>query len=326
MIDLEGLYPTRQELEKIRHPNVGGVILFARNFQNAAQVADLVSQIRGARDAPLLIAVDQEGGRVQRFQTGFTRLPAAASYPDDLTLLSDAGWLLAAELRCVDVDFSFAPVLDVDCGISAIIGDRAFGNDAERCSQRALAFYRGLREAGMAGVGKHFPGHGGVAADSHLTLPVDHRALDALSERDFVPFQQLIGSGLEGIMPAHVVYACVDEQPAGFSSIWLSQVLRQQLNFTGAIFSDDLSMAGAAIGGDYLSRAQTALMAGCDMVLVLNAPDAAWQVLEGLPVQQDAQRQRRLAALQATRVFSWASLADNPRWQTTRQQLMQLTL
>ncbi len=324
MIDFKGCFPDSEELEKIAHPNVGGVILFARNFDSPEQTTEAIARLRRARQRPLLVTVDQEGGRVQRFQNGFTRLPPACRYPDDLALIRDAGWLMAAELRCVGIDFSFAPVLDVDSGVSEIIGNRAFANQAEQCADRALAFYRGLRQAGMAGVGKHFPGHGGVAADSHLTLPVDARSLAKLEARDFLPFQVLIEHGLEGVMPAHVVYPDIDDLPAGFSERWLKDILRNRLKFKGAIFSDDLSMAGAEVAGDYLARAEAALAAGCDMVLVLNAPDAAGRVLDGLPIKPEPKREHRLVALAGKSSIDWSELSENPRWQGTRQQLMEL--
>lgn len=318
MLDLSGPDLTPEERERIAHPATGGIILFSRNYQSPDQAARLIAAIRAIRPG-LLIAVDHEGGRVQRFRTGFTRLPPAARHaaaPDPLRTAEIAGWLMAAELRALDVDFSFAPVLDVDCGISAIIGDRAFATDPATVADLALAFARGMRRAGMAAVGKHYPGHGGVAADSHLELPVDSRSLEALEQRDLPPFRALIAAGLEGIMPAHVVYSAVDPQPAGFSRFWLEDVLRRRLGFDGAIFSDDLSMAGAACAGGYAERARLALDAGCDMVLVCNAPDAADQVLAALvddiPIPA---RQTRLARMQGRFPLARDALRASTEWQ-----------
>jgi len=284
MLDLSGPELSPEDRERIAHPATGGIILFSRNYQSPEQSARLVASVRDIRPG-LLIAVDHEGGRVQRFRFGFTRLPPASVYAasaEPTRMAETAGWLMAAELRSLDVDFSFAPVLDVDCGVSEIIADRAFGADPVVVSELATAFARGMKRAGMAAVGKHYPGHGGVAADSHLELPVDARPLEDLERRDLVPFRALIAEGLEGVMPAHVVYSSVDPQPTGFSRFWLEEILRHRLGFRGAIFSDDLSMAGAAFAGSYVERARLALEAGCDMVLVCNAPAAADQVLAAL--------------------------------------------
>ena len=239
MLDVSGIELLAHERDILKHPNTGAVILFSRNFQSPEQITALIRSIRSARNGPLLIAVDQEGGRVQRFQHGFTRLPPAASYAAQPELAESAGWLMAAELLAVGVDFSFAPVLDVDCGLSQIIGDRAFSTVPEHVCQLASAFRTGMKTAGMAAIGKHFPGHGGVALDSHLTLPIDERHLDSLRTQDLLPFKQLIAEGLEGIMPAHVIYPQIDSQPAGFSSFWIQHILRQELRFEGTVFSDD---------------------------------------------------------------------------------------
>ena len=251
MLDVAGLSLTQQEQEKINHPNTGVVILFSRNYQNPEQVTQLITSIRNARNGDILIAVDQEGGRVQRFQNGFTRLPPASWYSNTPELAESAGWLMATELLSVGVDFSFAPVLDIDCGISQIIGDRSFSSDPDLATQLASLFRKGMHTAGMAATGKHFPGHGAVALDSHLTLPIDTRDLDSIRAKDFLPFIQLIKDGLEGIMPAHVLYPNIDPNPAGFSPFWIQQILRQELKFNGTLFSDDLSMAGAATAGDW---------------------------------------------------------------------------
>jgi len=305
MIDLIGPSILDHEKEKIRHPNTGGIILFQRNFQDSQQISQLCRDISTNRKGDILIGVDQEGGRVQRFQKGFTQLPPAHRYQsfrkEAPSLATTAGWLMATELLNCHVDFSFAPVLDVDSGVSDIIGNRSFSQDPIQAAQLAAAFRNGMRRAGMAAVGKHFPGHGAIAADSHLELPIDKRNLQTLQSHDLVPFKTLIADAIEGIMPAHIVYPKIDDQPAGFSSFWLNTILREQLNFTGAIFSDDLSMAGAAFLGSYLERANAALAAGCDMVLVCNNSDAASDVLESLPIKNNALRQYRLKKMQATK-------------------------
>lgn len=324
MLDIEGRFLSSCEREKIGHPNTGAVILFARNYESPAQITALIKAIRACRDGELLIAVDQEGGRVQRLQNGFTRLPPAARYAEQPELAESAGWLMAMELLAVGVDFSFAPVLDVDCGVSEIIGDRSFSRNCQLAARYAGAFRNGMRRAGMAATGKHFPGHGAVALDSHLTLPVDNRNLDTLLNKDIYPFRQLIAEGLEAVMPAHVVYPAVDALPAGFSRIWIQKILRDQLKFTGAVFSDDLSMAGAAVGGDFPERAQLALQAGCDMVLVCNQPAASEQVLEQIPVRQDSQRSGRLGAMRGQARMDREQLFNAPQWQHISQQITQL--
>lgn len=324
MIDIEGHELTPLDKEKINHPNTGALILFARNYDNPAQIQALVKAIRSARNGDILIAVDQEGGRVQRFQNGFTRLPPAAYYARQPELAESAGWLMAAEVLAVGVDFSFAPVLDVDCGVSEIIGNRSFSQDSEQAAELASAFRRGMRSAGMAATGKHFPGHGAVALDSHLTLPVDNRSLTEIRSQDLVPFKRLIEEGLEAIMPAHVVYTEVDELPAGFSSIWLQHILRKELNFDGAIFSDDLSMEGAAGVGDFMDRARMAQQAGCDMLLVCNNPNAAEQVLDQLPNTQNSDRQRRLQAMLGRPQFDPTTLRKSESWKTVSKQIQQL--
>lgn len=325
MIDLEGHDLTALDKEKINHPNTGALILFSRNYDNPEQIQALIKAIRAARKGDILLAVDQEGGRVQRFQNGFTRLPPAAYYARQPELAEAAGWLMAAEVLAVDVDFSFAPVLDVDCGVSEIIGNRSFSLDCEQAAQLAAAFRKGMRAAGMAATGKHFPGHGGVAADSHLALPIDPRLLSEIRARDLLPFQRLIDAGLEAIMPAHVVYPDVDDMPAGFSSIWLQQILRGELGFDGAIFSDDLSMEGAAGVGDFMDRAKLAQQAGCDMLLVCNNPAAAEQVLDRLPISQNSDRERRLQAMRGRGQYNRQELFKTEQWQQVSAQIKQLT-
>ena len=314
MLDVEGLTLAEHEEEKISHPNTGAVILFSRNYQNPEQVTELIKCIRGARNGTILIAVDQEGGRVQRFQNGFTRLPPASYYAEFPELAESAGWLMAAELLAIGVDFSFAPVLDIDGGVSQIIGNRSFSSNSEQVTQLSGLFRKGMNEAGMAATGKHFPGHGGVALDSHLTLPIDERDLASIRAKDLPPFKQLIKEGLEGVMPAHVVYPNIDPNPAGFSAFWIQQILRRELNFNGTVFSDDLSMAGAASAGDFPERARLAQQAGCDMLLVCNNPVAAEHVLEVLPIKQDPLREQRLLRMQGRPFMSREQLLKTDKW------------
>ncbi|GHA83930.1 beta-N-acetylhexosaminidase [Modicisalibacter luteus] len=285
MLDLEGAALTSAERKLLMRPEVGGVILFARNIVDAGQVSELCAAIRRIRP-DLLLGIDQEGGRVQRLKEGVTRLPSMgklgsiyADVPQDgLQLCHDAGWLLGMEMAACGLDLTFAPVLDVDVGRSQVIGDRSFSRDPLAVTALAGAFIDGLHEAGMVAVGKHFPGHGGVEADSHHELPLDDRSLQALREHDLVPFAKL-ASRLDGIMPAHVIYKAFDDRPAGFSPSWLG-MLREELGFKGAIFSDDLSMAGAHVAGGPDARAHAALEAGCDMVLVCNDREAALAVAD----------------------------------------------
>lgn len=281
MADVAGLALTQEERERLLHPSIGGVILFKRNYESPEQVAALCMEIHALRSPHLLIGVDHEGGRVQRFRAGFTPIPAMGaigeiwdSHPQRARRLArDAGYVMGAELRAVGVDFSFAPVLDLDHGRSGVIGNRSFHRNAQAVSELAHALVLGLHEAGMSAVGKHFPGHGFVAADSHLAVPVDERGLADMEFADILPFRQLIDQGLAGIMPAHVIYPRVDKLPAGFSHRWLTEILRGQYGFEGVIFSDDLTMEGASVAGGITERALAALQAGCDMVLVCNRPD-----------------------------------------------------
>lgn len=327
MLDVAGTELSPADIERLRHPSTGGVILFSRNFASRDQLYRLISQIHELRSPPLLVAVDQEGGRVQRFREEFTRLPAPADillhYDGDLSharrAAHELGWLMAAELRAVGVDFSFAPVLDLDIGVSEVIGDRAFGQTPEQVTPLAQAWMLGAREAGMISVGKHFPGHGAVRADSHEELPVDERPLQEILHNDVRPFRRLISAGLEGIMPAHVIYRQCDEQLAGFSRFWLQQVLRGDLHFNGAIFSDDLSMQAAAESGGYPERARSAIAAGCDMALVCNNPDAAAEVLDALQDYHDPVSMARCVRLHGRPALAWDRLRETTRWHSAVQ-------
>ncbi len=335
MLDLRGLQLEQDERELLRHPLVGGVILFSRNFSDSAQLRKLTHEIHQLRNPALLIAVDHEGGRVQRFREGFTNLPACACYgklyETEKTQARDhaenAGWLSAMELLSVGIDLSFAPVLDIDPGVSEVIGDRAFHADPEIVTDLAMYFCRGMKKAGMAAVGKHFPGHGSVSADSHHAVPVDRRRFQEIAMRDMVPFQRLLTSHLQGIMPAHVIYPDVDEKPAGFSSYWLEQVLRRQLGFQGTIFSDDISMKGAEVLGSYTERASAAIAAGCDMVLVCNNQTAATKVLETLQTQISPASQVRLIRMHGRRLkYGIEELQKQTDWQLVSRQLSALEM
>ena len=282
IIDVAGFELTADDRRRLLHPLTGGVILFTRNYQSPEQLRRLTADIHALREPALVIAVDHEGGRVQRFRPGFTAIPPMRALGDlwdanrqlAVRLAHETGYVLAAELRAHGVDLSFTPVLDLDHGSSSVIGDRAFHTGAEGVAELAGALGQGLKEGGVSAVGKHFPGHGHVRADSHLELPVDERPYAELEAADLVPFARLIRSGLAAIMPAHVVYPCVDALPASFSPVWLKRILRGELGFDGIIFSDDLSMEGARAMGGIAERATAALDAGCDMLLVCNDPAA----------------------------------------------------
>ena len=336
IIDIAGTRLNAADKRRLRHPLVGGVILFSRNWQDRAQLTELCAQIKSIR-ADILVAVDHEGGRVQRFRTdGFTPLPTMRSLgeawaKDPLAATDSAsavGYVLGSELRACGVDLSFAPVLDLDHGNSAVIGDRAFARDPRVVTLLAKSVMHGLLRAGMANCGKHFPGHGFVAADSHTDIPVDDRPLDAILADDAMPYAWL-STTLDSIMPAHVVYSAVDSRPAGFSAHWLGKVLREQLGFTGAIFSDDLSMAGArrmdGVELSYTQAAAQALAAGCDLVLLCNQSIGKGLDLDGLidglaALQADGQWQadidseaRRLALLPHTPPLAWDDLMHSPQ-------------
>jgi beta-N-acetylhexosaminidase len=298
------------------------VILFSRNFSTPQQLQQLIAEIHALREPRLLVAVDQEGGRVQRFREGFTRLPPAAwlgtlydtSPKRALEIACETGWLMASELLSEGVDFSFAPVLDIGSGVSAVIGDRAFHSQERVVSELAQSWMRGVHEAGMAAVGKHFPGHGAVVEDSHLELPVDGRLADEILSVDLLPFRRLVSAGIEAIMPAHVIYSQVDRALAGFSHYWLQQILRGELGFQGVIFSDDLSMAAAGEVGCVAERARTALAAGCDMVLVCNDRSAATEVLDELKNYTNPAAQLRLVRMHGRKRRTREKLRMTLRW------------
>lgn len=305
MLDVQGKSLTAEDRDRLMHPQTGGVILFSRNYDSPQQVTALCAEIHALREPHMLIAVDHEGGRVQRFREGFTRLPPMRAlgeiwdeHPQRARRLAhDAGFVLAAELRACGVDLSFTPVLDLDFGNSAIIGNRAFHSQPQAVCELAVGLMEGLRQGGMAAVGKHFPGHGYVAADSHTDIPVDDRGYAELEVADLVPFEHMIRHDLAGIMPAHVIYPKIDDKPAGFSRIWLADILRNRMQFQGVIFSDDLNMEGARVAGTIVERGEAAIEAGCDMVLVCNNPAAADELLEGLRARPSPVTLARLARL-----------------------------
>ena len=305
LIDVVGTELAADDIRRLQHPLVGGVILFKRNYRDNAQLKALTASIHEVRQPPLLIAVDHEGGRVQRFREGFTKIPPMREFgkiwdknPKKARELAiEAGWILAAELRAHGIDFSFTPGLDMDYGESLVIGDRAFHQDATAINELAFSLMQGLKKGGMSAVGKHFPGHGFVVADSHVSIPIDERSFDEIAANDMQPFKQMIDEGLAAIMPAHVIYPKVDDKPAGFSPKWLQKVLRERLGFNGVIFSDDLSMEGATVGGDVTTRSLAALNAGCDMVLLCNRPDLADELLAKLQWKMSALSILRLARM-----------------------------
>lgn len=314
MVDVAGTWLTAEDRQLLRQPEVAGLIIFARNIEHPRQVRELTAAIRAVRPE-LILAVDQEGGRVQRLRQGFVRLPAMrelARHADAIGLAEHCGWLMAAEVLAVGLDLSFAPVLDLDHGHSAVVGTRAFEGDPERATALAGAFIRGMNAAGMAACGKHFPGHGWAEADSHVAIPTDERSLEQIRACDLVPFARLAGQ-LAAVMPAHVIYPQVDGNPAGFSRRWLQDILRGELGFEGVIFSDDLSMAGAHVVGDAASRIEAALSAGCDMGLVCNDRAAAELALSAAQ-RMGVQPSPRIAAMRG-QAFADVEYRQHPRWQ-----------
>ena len=332
MVDVGGLELTPDDIERLQHPQVGGAILFARNFAAPLQLIQLTHSIRELRTPSLLIAVDHEGGRVQRFRHGFTAIPPMRELgklwdrdpAQAIAAARGCGFVIGSELQAHGVDFSFAPVLDVDYGESGVIGDRALHSDPHAIAVLAEALQAGLNAAGMMSVGKHFPGHGYVRADSHLEVPVDDRTLAEITAKDLLPFQRMARSGMGAVMPAHVIYPKVDSKPAGFSSVWLQRILREKIGFQGIIFSDDLMMEGASTAGGVVARANAALNAGCDMALLCNDPRAADSLLEGLerrPIQPTLAR--RLDKMRG-RAISTAALKANAAYLAATENLARI--
>jgi beta-N-acetylhexosaminidase len=317
MLDLNGVELTAEEKELLQHPLTGGVILFTRNYESIEQLDQLVKDIRIATNNDILISVDHEGGRVQRFRSEFTKLPAIAKLSENDHSEKSSyqhGWLMAAEVRAMGIDFSFAPVLDINYGVSEVIGDRAFNQDPQIISHLATEYIKGMRDAGMASTGKHFPGHGAVTEDSHHEIPRDSRSREEIWQADIIPFADLIKSGLDAVMPAHVIYTEIDDKPAGFSSYWLQTILREELNFDGVIFSDDLTMEGASVMGGYTERAEAAMHAGCDMVLVCNNRQGAIEVIDNAKLEQSDKSSQRLTRMVGKSFMNRSALLDTKRW------------
>ena len=323
MLDIDGLSLTPADRELLREPAVGGVILFSRNYESPEQIADLVADIRALRSPPLLVAVDHEGGRVQRFRDGFVSIPAMRrighEYDRDpqhaIHLARQTGWLIASELRAVGVDLCFAPCVDLDWGLCEAIGDRAFHSDADVVGELASEFSRGLRSAGMAAVAKHFPGHGAVVADSHHQLPVDRREYGDVLD-DMRPYDRLISNGLvAGIMLAHIIFHEMDEMPASLSPFWIDRELRGRLGFGGAVFSDDLSMKATSAYGSMRRRVKRALEAGCDMAIICNDRPAAERAVAGFAEYSNPLSLVRLARLHGTGHVLRETLRASEQWQ-----------
>jgi len=328
MIDLQGTVLQSIERELLQHPLVGSVILFARNYENPRQLQQLVADIHAVRNPALIVGVDHEGGRVQRFREGFSRLPPLrrighehdAAPRAGLALARELGWLMAAELQAVGVDLSFAPCVDLDYGVSEVIGDRALHANPEVVGALAVAYMYGMRSAGMVATAKHFPGHGAVVADSHHALPVDRRSLADL-EPDIAPYRVLIANALAGVMVAHVLYPEIDDVPASASQRWIRGYLRNELRFQGVVFADDLSMAGAAAVGGIVERAEKALAAGCDVLPVCNHRESVIALLDGFEAPVDAAAALRRVRLRGRGQWTPDSLRESAEWQAAQRAL-----
>lgn len=334
MLDIAGYELTAEDRQVLCHPQVGGIILFSRNYKDIKQLENLIKDIKQLRDPQLVIAVDHEGGRVQRFREGFTHIPSMRKlgelYQENnsyaLSFAKQCGWLLAVELLTVGIDFSFTPVVDLDYGISSVIGDRSFNADPAIVSELAIALIKGMRNAGMSAVAKHFPGHGAVIADSHTEIPIDSRALNIIEQKDLLPFANLIKQHVAGIMPAHVIYPKIDETPAGFSKVWLQDILRQKYHFQGTIFSDDLNMVGASTIGNYFERAQQAIKAGCDIVLICNNRSAALSILDNIANNVSSSTiQNRWELMRGKSAIAVGELHKSAQWQSIHNKLQEIT-
>lgn len=336
-MDLEGFNLSDIEKELLCHPATAGVILFKRNFANLEQLCELVNAIRATtRGKELLIATDQEGGRVQRLTSPFTKLPAPGVIAERTTdqnaarlMCHEVGWLMASELNAAGIDISFAPVLDVDIGVSEVIGLRSFGDHADTVIELATAYIAGMNEAGMAATGKHFPGHGGIKADSHITSPIDSRNFEQLYLSELRVFEALIQTGISGIMPSHVVYSKINSKPPCFSEFWLQNILRKEYHFDGCIFSDDLSMQGAVVIGSVSERAEIALDAGCDALLCCNEQKSVIEIIDNVSVSDCHDRARRISAMSQNseynpKVEALAQIQATNRYRQLTQKLAQL--
>lgn len=330
--DVAGLSLTSEDKEILAHPLIGGVILFSRNYESRQQLHELCQQIRKASPAPVVLMVDQEGGRVQRFIAEFTRLPHMSIfgelYDQDPVLAcaraEECGWLMAAELMSVGVDLSLAPVLDVNKGLSSVIGQRAFHASHDGIVRLASAFIAGMHAAGMAATGKHFPGHGSVSLDSHIAIPVDTRTLSDIEADDILPFKGMMAAGLDAIMAAHIIFPQIDQLAVGFSRRWLQDILRQRLGFKGVIFSDDLNMEGANISGDYADRFVAARDAGCDLALLCNNRHGVIQVLDGVSHVKHMLDAEKWGVLSGRLSPQQLPLEQNQRWQQARERLLDM--
>ncbi|MDG1948658.1 MAG: beta-N-acetylhexosaminidase [SAR86 cluster bacterium] len=326
MMDIDGTSLSSVDRDLISNSQVGGLILFERNFSSKDQIADLCSQIKGIKNN-ILIAVDQEGGRVQRFKDGFTILPSMQSLSDyaakssNEEIFKEVGWLMAAELLAAGIDISFAPVLDVDRNTSSIIGNRSFSDEPSNVSRIAKEFISGMNEAGMQATGKHFPGHGGIFEDSHLLQPQDKRSLDELIKHDLVPFIDL-KDDMGGIMCAHILFSEVDELSAGFSSFWIKEILRNRIGFKGVIFSDDLTMKGAG-ENSYAERVDLSLSAGCDMVLICNNRDGVFEAIEYME-KKEISGSHNITSMLSQSNISWKDLYSSNRRSKIREDLTNL--
>lgn len=332
ILDIIGTELTQEEQEILQHPSVGGVILFTRNYQSPQQLQQLCQDIRHSRKLPLLITADQEGGRVQRFREGFTRIPSMGQIgrmyhvsPEQALAFSAAcGWIMASELLACGIDLSFAPVIDLNKEISPVVGDRSFHKNPDDVIKLARSLISGMRLAGMSSTGKHFPGHGSVNVDSHFKLPEDMRDIDEISREDLQTFLQLIPTELSAIMAAHIIFPKLDDKPVGFSKYWLKKILREQYQFPGMIFSDDLNMNGASVIGDYPNRALVALEAGCDMILICNNRLASVQILDALP-QQYFVNTDRFKMMQGKFSLSYDQLKTSREWKDKYTFIMRST-
>ncbi|SDC15559.1 beta-N-acetylhexosaminidase [Acinetobacter boissieri] len=330
MLDIAGLALSTEDIQILANPQVGGIILFSRNIESPRQVRALTDHIRQIRPE-ILIAVDQEGGRVQRLKQGFTKLPAMGQFghlyqtqPEQaLSLAEQCGWLMATEVLAVGIDLSFAPVLDLN-NISDVIGDRSFSNHIEDVVALARAFMQGMQRAGMATTGKHFPGHGSVKADSHIAAALDHRSYQDIANTDMQTFVELMPT-LNALMPAHVIYPQVDRNPAGFSRYWIQEILRKQLGFEGVLFSDDLTMQAACVAGGADARIIAALEAGCDMGLVCNNRDdaiLALNAIQDLPLPDQIRIQRMQGKIPSLNITDELDLGDE--WHEVKQRILQI--
>jgi beta-N-acetylhexosaminidase len=335
IVDLQDKTLSSEEKEMLQHPLVGGIILFSRNYESKAQLNDLCQQVRATRNAPLLIMVDQEGGRVQRFINEFTRLPFMGVFgkmydqdPENACRRAkECGWLMAIELLSCGIDLSLAPVLDLNKGVSTVIGERAFHAQPQVVIALATAFINGMRTAGMCATGKHFPGHGSVKVDSHLATPRDERSLQEIEQDDLLSFAGMIKAGLPAVMASHIVFPRIDSHPVGYSHLWINDILRNKLGFNGIVLTDDLNMEGANISANYADRVTAAREAGCDFALVCNNRKGVIEVLDNLRIESHQIDKEKWGVLKADfSAIHKQAYQKNSRWQETHNLLNQLSI